>query len=250
MLSKNEIKRLTSLHHTKFRDEQHCFLVEGPKIVDEVINCSLKTVNLYALQEWTESKTAENYKTKGISITTVSPSELARISQLKTPNLVVAEIEIPKTEPKLNLELPILALDNISDPGNMGTIIRTADWFGISQIVCSENCVELYNSKVLQSTMGSFTRVNILYKDLKNWFSSLPKDKMIYGAVMNGEDFYTTKTSKAPIFLIGNESKGISESLMPFISKRITIPKIGGAESLNASIATAIILSEFTRQIK
>lgn len=248
MLSKNEIKRITALHHAKFRNERHRFLVEGTKIVHELLDSSYKIVGLYAVSEWIQANMNQLATRKEVEICEISPAILERISQLKTPNLVVAEVEIPTQTTEIDFQQPILALDSINDPGNLGTIIRTADWFGFQQIVCSENCVELYNSKVLQATMGSFMRVKMFYTDLKKWLSLLPTEKTVYGAVMNGENLYQTDFSKNSIVLIGNESKGISETLKPLISKKITIPRIGAAESLNASIATAIILNEYRRQ--
>lgn len=246
MLSKNDIKRITSLHYSKFRNEQNRFLVEGPKIIEELLKSSYKITGIYALSEWLQTDSANIAIKKGIEILEISPAMLERISQLKTPNLAVAEVEIPdEKKHQINHQQPVLALDGISDPGNMGTIIRTADWFGFQQIVCSENCVELYNPKVLQATMGSFMRVNLFYTDLKRWIESLSEEHQVYGAVMDGKNFYETEISDCPVFLIGNESRGISESLKPLIAKKITIPRFGKAESLNASIATAIILSLF-----
>ncbi|MDD4848377.1 MAG: TrmH family RNA methyltransferase [Bacteroidales bacterium] len=247
MLSKNDIKRITALHHAKFRDEQQRFLIEGPKIIDELLRSSYTIVGIYAVAEWITSEAAATAKKKQLEIIEIPPSTLERISQLKSPNLVVAEVEIPVVKKQIDLKRPILALDGINDPGNFGTIIRTADWFGIQQIVCSDNCVELYNSKVLQSTMGSFIRTDVFYTDLQQWLNSLADDNPVFGAVMDGDNFYETEFSKTPVFLIGNESKGISKNLKSLITKKITIPRWGGAESLNASIATSVILSEFTR---
>lgn len=245
-LSKNEIKRISALHQSKYRDEQHRFLIEGVKIIDELLNSnSYKILKIYALETWITTQAASIATKKGVEIELVTPSVLERISQLKTPNLVIAEVEQPVSSKKIELHQPILALDHINDPGNLGTIIRTADWFGFQQIVCSKECVELYNPKVLQATMGSFLRVKVFYTDLQTWMESLTTKNPVYGAVMDGENFYNTEFTETPVFLIGNESKGISASLKPFISKKITIPCFGGAESLNASIATAVILSRF-----
>jgi TrmH family RNA methyltransferase len=158
---------------------------------------------------------------------------------------------------KSNIQQPpngkewIIALDNINNPGNLGTIVRTADWFGIQSIVCSLNCADFYNPKVIQATMGSFTRVNVYYTDLEKWLSNETQKTPIYGAVMDGYSLYDTDIPENGILLIGNESHGISKSLHPFIFKKIKIPAYGGgAESLNASIATAVILAELRRQIR
>jgi TrmH family RNA methyltransferase len=242
-----EVKRLTSLHVDKFRKEHQSFLVEGPKLLEEILHRNVTVKAIYALSEWIDD--AENIPKK-IDTVKISPKELSRISQLKTPNQLVVEVMMnTNIQPPPNENGWIIALDNMNNPGNLGTIIRTADWFGIQHIVCSSNCADFYNSKVIQASMGSFTRINVYYTDLEQWLSNETQKMPIYGAVMDGCSIYDTDIPENGILLIGSESHGISNNLHPFISKKITIPTYcGGAESLNASIATAIMVAEIRRQ--
>lgn len=242
----NEIKQITALHVDKFRKERRAFLVEGPKMVAETLRSNFKVKAIYALPDWkTDDDLAD------IPVVEISAKELSRISQLKTPNQVVAEVEMKRFDnhlPNAEKEL-IVALDNINNPGNLGTIIRTADWFGFRHIVCSQNCADLYNSKVLQATMGSFTRVNVYYTDLPQCLQENYKKTEVYGAVVDGESLYDVDLQEKGVIVIGNESQGISAEILPFVRRRITIPSYGGgAESLNASIAAAVILGEFRRR--
>lgn len=244
-MTTNEIKRVTALHIDKFRKEQKSFLIEGPKMLQEVLHSRYAIKAVYGLPEWIQGN---HTLLAGVTVVEVSPKELSRISQLKTPNQVVTEVAMSPspTLPGINDEL-VVALDNINNPGNLGTIIRTADWFGVKTVVCSQNCADFYNPKVLQATMGSFTRVGVYYTDLMEWLqqnAGIP----VYGAVMDGKSIYQTPFHHQGILLIGNESQGISPALHPLITHKITIPTYGGkAESLNASIATAIILAEIRR---
>jgi len=226
------------------------FIVEGPKIVLELVGSDFKISKIYGLQSWIEehSPILEN---KGIGIFEINEEELGRISGMKNPASVLALVEIPGNN--LNQELLnndlCLALDNISDPGNFGTIIRTADWFNIRQIICSAESVEVFNPKVIQSSMGSISRVNIVYEDLKDLFSRLPENVPVYGAVMDGLDIYSEELGSKGIIIIGNEAHGISPSMQKYITRRISIPSFGKtAESLNAAVATSIICSEFRRR--
>ena len=169
-MTSNEIKRITSLHVDKFRKEQQRFLVEGPKLLEEILRSNFTIKAIYTLPEWIDE--AENIP-HSINIVKVSPKELSRISQLKTPNQLVTEVAMKDSQhrqPPSGKEW-IIALDNINNPGNLGTIIRTADWFGFQHIVCSSNCADFYNPKVIQSTMGSFTRINVYYTNLEQWLS-------------------------------------------------------------------------------
>jgi TrmH family RNA methyltransferase len=247
-MTATELKRITSLHVDKFRKEQQSFLVEGPKLLEELLRSNFTIRTIYALSEWIDE--TKNIP-RSINIEKISPKELSRISQMKTPNQLVAEVMMKKNrhQPPPSGKEWILALDNINNPGNLGTIIRTADWFGIQHIVCSSDCADLYNPKVIQSTMGSFTRINVYYTDLEQWLSGEAQKTPIYGAVMDGDSLYDTELTENAILLIGNESHGISKNLLPFISSKIKIPACGGgAESLNASIATAVILAEIRRR--
>jgi RNA methyltransferase, TrmH family len=242
MLSKTERKYIQSLSQKKFREQHQVFLVEGPKIVEELLLADQAILKVYATKDWVDRNQILVLRHQAL-IEEISTIELSRISQLNTPNEVLATVRMMPQKQEPNLHALIIALDDLQDPGNLGTIIRLADWFGIQQIVCSNNTVDQYNPKVVQSSMGSFVRTQIWYKDLPEWLS---QQNEIYGAVLDGESLYAqTKITQGTI-LIGNESKGINESLKKLINHPITIPRKGGAESLNAAMATAIILSHLT----
>jgi RNA methyltransferase, TrmH family len=253
MITQSQIKFVRSLHQKKFRDENRQFIAEGPKIIGELLHSELPVVSLFARKEWIE-KNQEIAAGEKYSLTEVNEKELSRISNLTNPNQVLAVLNIPE---QMNLSDDhlsgtCLALDFISDPGNFGTIIRTADWFGIKTIICSENCVELYNPKVIQATMGSFTRVKVFYSELENLFQTLKGKTKIYGTYTKGVELSKTEKNRNSLIIIGNESKGISPSLEEYIDVKVAIPSqnnSGGnyAESLNASIAAALMCYEFTK---
>lgn len=236
MLSKNELKYIQSLCQKKQRSAERLFLAEGVKLAGELLEAGYPVKNIYALEEWKAPVTH-------VPITRIAPFELEKISSLQKPNqvLLIAEQQEPAGEPELKNHF-ILALDGIQDPGNLGTIIRIADWFGIDQIIASKDTAELYNPKVIQSTMGSFPRVKVWYRNLETILQK--KQVPVYGALLNGESMYNTASPKEGILVIGNESKGIRETILPFIHHAITIPRIGKAESLNAAVATGILLSQ------
>ncbi len=238
MLTKNEIKDIQTLYHKKQRETESLFIAEGPKLALEIVNSNFKIKKLYATPQWLQ----ENH-IKHTPFAEITNIELSRISQLQTPNevIVVAWQQIPTEEPVFNNHLT-LVLDGIQDPGNMGTIIRIADWFGLSQIICSLDCVERYNPKVVQATMGSIVRVKCWYKDLDKW--TLPPNIPTYGAMLKGQNVFKIDHVKDGILVIGNESKGIREKLSGKISHPVTIPRFGGAESLNAAVATGIIVAQ------
>ncbi len=236
MISKNEIKYIQSLSHKKTRDEEGMFIAEGTKLVNELLESDIVVKKIYATEEWVnEHSNLQN-------VIKVQEDELKKISNQSAPNHVLAIAEQKKliTEPFVKNSIT-LVLDGIQDPGNLGTIIRIADWFGIAQIVASTDTADVYNSKVVQSTMGSIIRVNVWYKDLETWLSKVNVE--VYGALLNGKNIYTFQNIEEGILVIGNESKGIRENLIPFIQYAVTIPKKGNAESLNAAVATGIILS-------
>jgi TrmH family RNA methyltransferase len=241
MLSKNEVKYIQSLCHKKSRDEEGVFIAEGPKMIQELISNKFEIIDGFATKDWLEKNNDQV-----ISFREVSSSELERISTLTTPNnvLVVAKKRTQIPEPIIQNTLTIV-LDGIQDPGNLGTIVRIADWFGITQIVASETSADVYNPKVVQATMGSICRVNIWYKPLNSWLKDITIP--VYGALLEGRSIYETDKVKEGILIIGNESRGISEELISMISQPITIPKRGGADSLNAAVATGIILSHIAR---
>ena len=236
MLTKNELKYIQSLYQKKQRDEDRLFIAEGPKLAEELIKSEFAIKQVYALHSWMQRNPALK-----VPVTLVSEIELSRISKLQTPNEVVVIAEQAKIvdEPAMKRNFSIV-LDGIQDPGNMGTIIRIADWFGINQIICSNDCVEMYNPKVVQSSMGSILRVRCWYKNFESWQPE--NDMAVYGALLNGRNIYSVGKVKEGVLVIGNESKGIREPMLSRITNALTIPKSGGAESLNAAVAAGIIV--------
>ena len=238
MLSKKEVKDIQSLSLKKHRDETKLFVAEGPKIVEELILLSpFNVLGVYGLEDWTSAHTE---LADAVRIETISAEILGKISHLKTPNKVLAVLQ------QFSVEIPVIEgvsiyLDTIQDPGNFGTIIRIADWFGIKNIICSAGCADLYNPKVVQSTMGSIARVKVFYDHDGSWISS--QNLPVYGATLEGIPVYGHKKIDKGIIMIGNESKGISNELQRRLTEKITIPGKGEAESLNAAVATGIILS-------
>ena len=251
MLSKIRIKFIHSLKLKKFRDVHRLFIAEGIKIVSELLDSNIKVKELYVVKDFFKQKSnIQQYE--------VTEAELKKISFLSTPNKVIAVAEIPKHDiGKENFSSMLsIVLDDIQDPGNLGTIVRIADWFGIENIICSNNSVDVYNPKVVQATMGSIAHVKVHYTDLREFFKSQKNTQSIktYGAVLNGENIYKRELSDKGLIVLGNESNGISDKLLPYITDKISIPtfaanKSQSAESLNVSIAAAIICSEF-RKIK
>ncbi len=221
MLSKNEVKYIQSLCHKRQRDADQVFMAEGPKLVQELLLANVEIVHLYGVKHWIARQ--QSLPITAIEITEI---ELEKISQLQTPNqvLLIAKQQKPTGDPIVKNHC-LLALDGIQDPGNMGTIIRIADWFGITQVVCSLGCVDVYNSKVVQSTMGSITRVACWYKNLHEWLANV--DVPIYGALFKGKNVYNVEKIKEGILIIGNESKGIRGEVLACITDPVTIPKNG-----------------------
>lgn len=220
------------------------FLVEGDKLVRELLASNVKTDAIYALEAWKSANT-----TNKAEITVVSATDLERISTHESPNQVIAVAEIPTTEYN-NQPLSdglYIALDQIQDPGNAGTIIRIADWFGIDTIFLSKDSVDIYNPKVVSSAKGSLFRTKCHYVDLAQLFEA-NKNLPVYGTFMDGDNIYKTSLDKSAMIVIGNEANGINTELLPFIKKKISIPNFGKAESLNAAVATGIVVSEFRRQ--
>lgn len=241
MLSKSKVKYIQSLGQKKFRQGEGVFIAEGPKLVLELLlSVPGNIVEVFALKEWV----VEHQKQLvSFTCTEVPEQELEKISQLATPNMVLALVK--NIEPVIPKEVKgqvVLALDGIQDPGNLGTIIRIADWFGITQIMCSEDSADVFNPKVVQSTMGSIARVRVSYTSLVEWLSGLD-DVTIYATVLEGQDVTTMKKISSGVLLIGNESKGISPEILKLANATVTIPRKGGAESLNAAVATGIVLS-------
>lgn len=249
MLSRNQIKLLRSLQQKKYRIEHKLFIAEGVKVVQDLINTNYPIENIFATQEWIASN-----KTSDITITEITEKELQQISGLKAPNQILATCHLKPAIPEedfstlLNNDI-VLYLDSIRDPGNLGTIIRTANWFGIKNIFCSPDTVDLYNPKVIQSTMGAITSVNVFYINPEIIFSYNLDTLPVYGLYLQGEKIYNIKDKSKGIIIIGSESHGIHDSLKKYITKSITIPAQNpqntDAESLNASIAAAIAMYQF-----
>jgi RNA methyltransferase, TrmH family len=256
MLSQNKIKLIASLQQKKFRQELGLFVAEGHKLVTDLIGSRLRLEGIYATTEWITANRAPGGNDT-CSLTEVTPREMARISGLSTPGQVLAVVHTPQSiaDPAAVSELAtselILALDEIRDPGNLGTIIRIADWFGIGTILLSESSVDTYNPKVVQATMGSIARVRVTEGDLAVLLSGISAP--VYGMLLGGESLYDHHLTQHGVILVGNESRGISEDLLPYVTDKLEIPAwgdtyAGKAESLNASVATAIVCAEFRRQ--
>ena len=242
LITNNQIKFVRSLHFKKNRDVHNCFIVEGEKMVDELLKSEFKVQSVFATKDW-KNPAIDNEKVQYIS-----EKQLERISALKSPNKLIAVVEKSND----NFEISsihkglTLVLDDISNPGNLGTIIRLCDWFGIRNIICSRNSVELYNPKVIQATMGSFLRANVYYTDIVGLIKQMPSNFPIYGSFMEGENIKNVDLEENALLIMGNESIGISEKLQQLVSKRIAIKSDKSkAESLNVAIAAAILLYEF-----
>jgi RNA methyltransferase, TrmH family len=244
MLSKPKVKYIQTLGQKKFRQAERLFIAEGPKIVEELLLAAKANVAaVYAIPEWIATNKKLLLQTEVHEITEI---DLEKISQLSTPNQVLAVIkQFDKSGEVQTTGKIILALDNIQDPGNLGTIIRIADWFGITQIVCSNDSADMYNPKVVQSTMGSIARVSIHYTNLADWLQK-QDDIKIYATALAGKDITTMEKIMEGIIVMGNESKGISAEIMELATIKITIPQKGKAESLNAAVAAGIILSHLS----
>ena len=239
MINKNELKYIQSFAHKKHWAEESVFIIEGPKMMEELMASNFVIRQAYATKEWIESQPFKPHY-----VTEVADFELDKLTQLQKANQVLALVEKKQFKAPLNLKGKFtLFLDGIQDPGNLGTIIRTADWFGLDQIIVSADTASSYNPKVIQSTMGSILRVEVIVADLAELIQS---SKMpIYGAVLEGKSIQSIKLAKEGILVIGNESKGIRSPLFELITDPITIPKYGAAESLNAAVATGIILAKW-----
>lgn len=238
-LSKNKIKWIRSLQQKKFREELGLFIVEGEKMVTEALETCLDDIQF--LCHTKDSSIALN--NPSFETTLATDEELKAISSLKNPNKSLAVLKIPAKK-EITTEFRI-ALDGIQDPGNMGTILRLADWFDVKEIICSKDTVDIYNPKVVQASMGAIFRINVVYCDLADYLSKTCQP--IYGALLEGENIYQKKIEPKGILILGNEGNGISKPIISLVNEPITIPRFGKAESLNVSVATGILLSEFFR---
>ncbi len=240
MVSKNQIKTITGLQQKKYRKQHKLFFAEGIKVVQELLNSNFELHQLFTTQDIFKGIPKEKTEV-------ITEAELKKISALNTPQVCLALFVMPDEKPVPGNGL-IMALDDIRDPGNLGTIIRLCDWFGISHLVCSDQCVDVYNPKVVQATMGSLTRVNVVYTSLEDYLSKtrLP----VFGTFMDGDAIYGETLPQEGIIIMGNEANGISEAVEAMVNHRISIPRFGDlqqTESLNVATAAAIILSEFRR---
>lgn len=252
MLSKATLKLISSLEQKKYRKESGLFVAEGGKCVNDLIVCGVKAEKILATEEWLATHTLEG----GLQATIVGEEELRRASFLRTPQGIIALLRQPEYE--IDLEAPskrlCLALDDVQDPGNLGTIVRIADWFGIEEIYCSAGCADIYNPKTVQATMGAIGRIKIFYTHLPSFLAEAKKRTPVYGTFLDGENMYGKELEDRGIIVMGNEGKGISDECAQHIGERLFIPNYpegrSTSESLNVSTATAIICSEFRRRMK
>ena len=245
MISKQKQKLIKSLQIKKYRKQSHSFLIEGEKSVLELLNSSIKINTILATNPFIKAH-QHLFSGKTYEIIEVSDLILNQLSSLTTNTVAMAVAEIPDKEPLiLDFQRYIPVYDNLQDPGNFGTIIRICDWYGLNKIVLSKNSVDFYNPKVIQASMGSFTRVDAYYEDIQDF---LHKEKLpVIGTVLDGENIYKIEWPQKAFLLFGNESKGISQELIKNVDRKVTIPRIGKAESLNVGIASAVIIDNILR---
>lgn len=254
MISKTKIRFIKSLQNKKVRDEERLFVIEGDKLVKEFLLAKVPIYMLVAKPEFITGLRSE-LKMHVNTIEDVKYDELKQMSTLKTPHNAMAVVPIPELEFNIS-EITnqfCVALDFVQDPGNMGTIIRAAGWFGIKNIVCSPDCVDVYNPKVIQASMGALLHVKVFYHDLKKLLEFAVKSSIpVFGTLLEGDSIYTHKLDNKGIILLGNESKGISDKLLPFITEKIKIPRFSnareGIDSLNVGMAASVVFSEFLRK--
>lgn len=241
MVTKNQIKLIKSLHQKKYRKQHQLFIAEGVKVIQELLNSNLKLEYLYVTE-------ALSFDVSDDQINLISTDDLKKITALNTPNNCLAVFKMPEPT-KIDYEKLVVALDTVRDPGNMGTIIRLCDWFGVKDIICSSETVDLFNPKVVQATMGSLSRVNVTYGDLASMLAE-SNSECIFGTFMDGASIYQEQLPDSGILVLGNEANGISPAIEQLVQQRLTIPRFGDlqqTESLNVAMATAICLSEFKR---
>ncbi len=241
-ISKNQFKLITSLSQKKYRQKHKLFIAEGVKVVQELLNSSFDVETLFCTDDFSLDISEEK-------IVRISENDLKKVSNLKSPNKVLGVFKIPEQKILKNKGL-IIALDAINDPGNLGTIIRLCDWFGIDDLICSNDTVDCYNQKVVQASMGSLTRVSIKYLDLNKYLSVTNLPTFI--ADMDGDNVYKTSLPNEGVLIMGNEANGVSDRIKELITNKISIPRFGNVqetESLNVATATAILLSEFKREL-
>lgn len=248
MITKNRIAQIKSLSQKKARVELKQFVAEGIKMFEQIINSNFSIVEIYYLSD-VENELFNMIGKMEVETFKITSNDMSRISQLKTPTSVLIVVEIPNPTSKGYVDGLSLALDSVQDPGNLGTIIRIADWFGISKIFCSMDCADIYSPKVIQATMGAITRIKVEYLDLESFLSKVTVP--VYGTFLEGENIYTQKLVNNSIIVMGNEGNGISNQVAKLVTNKINIPSfpVGESlgESLNVAVATAICVSEFRR---
>ncbi len=254
MLSKNQIKLISSLQKKKFRDQHQLFVAEGNKLVTDLIEANTDIEYLIHTNEWHQENSIST-KLKANQIIETDSIQIKKISSLKTPSSVIGVFKMPsqKIDESSVQESLSIVLDDVRDPGNLGTIIRVADWFGIKHIFCSPDTVDLYNSKVIQATMGAISSVKVCYTPLKSLLLNYKSaDFPIYGTFLEGEIIYKCELAKKGFIIMGNEGKGVSSEIQELVTNKLYIPDFpcgeAASESLNVSVATSIICSEFRRQ--
>jgi TrmH family RNA methyltransferase len=245
MISKARLKYIKSLQVKKYRKQEQCFVVEGAKGVQELLNSAFTTLMVAGTEDFIQKHEEAIIRSRAEVIVS-SPDELAQMGSFQSNDsaLALARMQDDRRPAIASGEFA-LVLDDIRDPGNLGSIIRTADWYGLRHIIASSETADLYNPKVINATMGSFTRVNVYYAELPEFVSA--SDLPAYGAFLDGDDVHSVNFGKGGLIIIGNESGGISQPLESLIKHRVTIPRFGGAESLNASVAAAVILDNVMR---
>jgi len=249
MISKNQIKNINALSHKKMRDEMGLFVAEGGKLINDLLP-AFKLKECYATTEWLQ----ENKNTQLKYVQEISFDELKKISNQKSPQGILAVFEKPTYMLSTNVQQELcLALDDIQDPGNLGTIIRIADWFGIRSIICSTLTADAFGPKTVQATMGALARVKVHYTDLEQYLNQLPANFPVYGTFMEGENIYTEQLTENGLIVMGNEGNGISERISALLNRRITIPNYpkneATSESLNVAVATSVVCAEFRRRL-
>lgn len=250
MLSKNQSKWLRSLQRKKIRQEQGMFMVEGGKMVAEALASGWPLHSLYVSDEFAAAQQAALADCR-VPVTRCDSDELAAAGSLVSNRDAIAVLHMPAGQEQTSTPAGqwTLVLDRINDPGNLGTLLRIADWYGIQQLVCSPDTVDLYNPKALSASMGSFLRVRVSYQPLAAWLADLPAGTPVLGAYLDGQSVHDLPAMPAGgVLLMGSEAHGIATELAGFVSRKITIPAFGGAESLNVAVATAIICDNLKRQ--
>jgi len=250
-MTRKQMSYVRSLRQGKFRKIHGQFLAEGPKVVNEFINSDFKIATLYATEEWLEEN-INLINSKELRYEIISDSELDSISRLKEPNQVLSVVFQREVPEEIDVQGLTLALYGINDPGNMGTILRSADWFGIKNIFCSYRTVDVYNPKVVQSSMGSLSRLNVTYLDFEDLFPQCNEVGIpVYGTILGGKDFYDMDFALPSMIVIGSEANGIKEKYHKFFDEQIAIPHYHNSqtESLNAAVATSIMISEIRRKL-